>query len=193
LPPNADERRPGGRRLGHADRRAVLRCVGVLLLMPTIGLTACGTSSAVHKDGFGLPVNRPLTRAQLLSHPEAQLHYPGSHVVQAVGSDEVAVPHENEPDPAYAGAILTAAATPARLYAWYSAQLTAAGYREITFYRNPDQVSGKAWRAPNGREQIQVAVFDPAQLAAQQKVTATAPAGGVVYQQVLVGYRVETK
>jgi hypothetical protein len=192
LPPNADEAAPTTPR-PRADCRAILRCVGVALLTLTLGATACSASSAVHKDGFGLPTNRPLTRAELLSHPEAQLRYPDSRIVREIGSDEVAMPHENEPDPAYAGAILTAAATPERLYAWYSTQLAAAGYREVTFYRNPDEVSGKAWRAPNGREQIQVAVFDPAQLAAQQKVTAAAPAGGVVYQQALVGYRVETK
>jgi len=55
-----------------------------------------------------------------------------------------------------------------------------------------DQTSGIAWRAPGGREQVQIGIFDAAELAAQQHISVVAGAGTVVYEQVLVGYRVNT-
>jgi hypothetical protein len=141
---------------------------------------------------MGLPTNRALTMVEVSARPEAHLHYPGSVVVKAVGADEVAT-RDTEPDPAYAGAILTTTASATQLYAWYAQLLTAQGYRQVTYYRMSDQVSGVAWRAPGGREQVQVGVFDPAELASQQHITVAAPAGTVVYEQVLVGYRVNTR
>jgi hypothetical protein len=155
-------------------------------------LTGCASKSGVRLDAFGVPVNAPITRAQLAALPEAKLRYPGSVEVKSIGSDEVAT-KDPEPDPAYTGAILTAAATPTQLYAWYTQWLTARGYQQVTYYRMTDQVSGMAWRAPKSREQVQVSVFDPAQLAEQQHITAQPPAGGVVYEAVLVGYRVNTR
>jgi hypothetical protein len=152
----------------------------------------CASKSGVRLDAFGVPVNAPVTRAQLAVLPEANLRYPGSVEVRTIGSDEVKT-KDAEPDPAFAGAILTAAATQSQLYAWYTQWLTARGYQQVTYYRMTDQVSGMAWRAPKGREQVQVSVFDPAQLDVQQHITAQAPIGGVVYEAVLVGYRVNTR
>lgn len=139
-----------------------------------------------------MPVNAPVTRAQLAALPEANLRYPGSVEVKSIGSDEVKT-KDAEPDPAFVGAVLTTAATEAQLYAWYTEWLTGRGYQQVTYYRMTDQVSGMAWRAPKGREQVQVSVFDPAQLASQQHIIAQAPGGGVVYEAVLVGYRVNTR
>jgi hypothetical protein len=152
----------------------------------------CSSSSAPRFDEFGVPVNRPVTRAQLAALPEATLRYPGSAVVKEIGSDEVAT-RDPEPDPAFAGAILTATTTEAQLYAWYTQWLTAHGYHQVTYYKLTDQVSGIAWRAPHGREQVHVSVFDAAQLAAQQHITAIVPPGGLVYEALLVGYRIDTR
>lgn len=139
---------------------------------------------------MGLPTNKPITQLELSARPEAQLRYPGSLVVKVVGSDEVAT-RDSEPDPAYAGAILTTTATATQLYAWYAQWLTARGYHQVTYYRMSDQTSGVAWRAPGGREQVQIAVFDTAELAAQQHISVAADAG-IIYEEVLVGYRVNT-
>ncbi len=140
---------------------------------------------------MGLPTNRAITQAELSTHPEAQLRYPGSTLIKVVGSDEVAT-RDEEPDPAYAGAILTTNATPKQLYAWYADWLSARGYRQVTYYRMSDQTSGVAWRAPGGREQVQIGVFDATQLAAQQHVSVATGVGALIYQQVFVGYRVNT-
>ena len=139
---------------------------------------------------MGLPTNKPITQRELSTHPEAQLRYPGSLVVKVVGSDEVAT-RDSEPDPAYVGAILTTAATATQLYAWYARWLTARGYHQVTYYRMSDQTSGVAWRAPGGREQVQIGVFDAAELADQQHIRVAADAG-MIYEQVFVGYRVNT-
>ena len=143
-------------------------------------------------DSLGLPTNRPISQLELSTHPEAQLRYPGSTLVKVVGSDEVAT-KDPEPDPAFVGAILTTTATAAQLYAWYANWLTAHGYQRVTYYRMSDQTSGVAWRAPGGREQVQVGVFDTAELAAQQHISVAAGAGTLVYEQVFVGYRVNTR
>jgi hypothetical protein len=140
---------------------------------------------------MGLPTNKPITQLELSARPEAQLRYPGSQLVKIVGADEIAT-RDSEPDPAYAGAILATTATATQLYAWYAQWLTARGYRPVTYYRMSDQTSGAAWRAPGGREQVQIGIFDTAELAAQQHVSVAVGAGGVVYEQVLVGYRVDT-
>jgi hypothetical protein len=141
---------------------------------------------------MGLPTNKPLTQAELSARPEAHLRYPGSLLVKPVGSDEVAT-RDSEPDPAYSGAILTSTATATQLYAWYAKWLTSHGYHQVTYYRMSDQRSGVAWRAPGGREQVQIAIFDPVELASQQHISVATAAGTVIYEQVLVGYRVDTR
>jgi hypothetical protein len=75
---------------------------------------------------------------------------------------------DSKPDPAYVGAILTTTATAAQVYAWYAHWLNAHGYHQVAYYRMSDQTSGVAWRAPGGREQVQIGVFDAAELAAQR-------------------------
>lgn len=151
----------------------------------------CASQTGARVDAMGIPTNKPITQLELSARPEAQLRYPRSQLVKIVGSDEIAT-RDSEPDPAYAGAILTTTATAAQLYAWYAHWLTARGYRQVTYYRMSDQNSGVAWRAPGGREQVQIGVFDAAELATQQQIRVAAGAGTVVYEQVLVGYRINT-
>jgi hypothetical protein len=140
---------------------------------------------------MGVPTNKAITQLEMSSHPEAQLRYPGSLVVELVGSNEIAT-RDSEPDPAFVGAILTTTATAAQLYAWYASWLTDRRYHQVTYYLMSDQRSGVAWRAPGGREQVQIGVFDTTGLADQQHINAVVPSGGVVYEQAFVGYRVNT-
>jgi hypothetical protein len=151
--------------------------LGRSIWLPTLimGVAACSTGTAAGVDGFGLPVDHPINRAELRSHPEAGLAYPGSTVVRTVGSDQTAKPHGEKPDPAYAGSIMTAAVRPVVLYGWYRQWLTARGYHPVVYYRLADQVSGTGWQVAHGREQVQIAVFDPRLLAADQKITVPLP------------------
>jgi hypothetical protein len=158
------------------------------LLAGVVALTACGRTPVPERDAFGLPLDRPISRADLGTHPEAGLSYPGSRLVRAVGSDQTAKPNGQEPDPAYGGAIFTAVTTPARLYAWYADWLTARGYHPVTYYRLTDQPSGVAWQVRDGREQVQVAVFDPRLLALDQHIRAPVAPGGLIYEELLVAY-----
>ncbi|HEY2043028.1 MAG TPA: hypothetical protein VGH11_10160 [Jatrophihabitans sp.] len=104
-----------------------------------VALTAGSSKPASRSDPFGLPTGRPISRADLGSHPEAGLSFPGSRLVKEVGSDQTAKPNGQEPDPAYLGAIFTAVTTPARLYAWYAQWLTTREYHPATYYRLTDQ------------------------------------------------------
>jgi hypothetical protein len=165
--------------------------VAFLAVGACMASAGCASQTGARFDSMGLPTNKPITQLELSARPEAQLRYPGSQLVKIVGSDEIAT-RDSEPDPAYAGAILTTTATATQLYAWYAHWLTARGYQQVTYYRMSDQTSGVAWRAPGGREQVQIGVFDPAELAAQQHLSVAAGAGTVVYEQLLVGYRVNT-
>lgn|GEM_PF-3446180 len=165
--------------------------MAVLAVGACMAFAGCASRTGARFDSMGLPTNKPITQLELSARSEAQLRYPGSELVKIVGSDEIAT-RDNEPDPAYAGAILTTTATATQLYAWYAHWLTARGYRQVTYYRMSDQTSGVAWRARGGREQVQIGIFDAAELAAQQHISVAASAGTVVYEQVLVGYRVNT-
>ena len=151
-------------------------------------MTACGASHpATPVDAFGLPIGQPLTRAELAAHSESHLYYPGSKVVRLVGSNQIAKTSEPEPDPAYAGAILTATATPDQLYGFYERQLRARGFVPEPDYHLASQVSGRTWEVDQ-RVQVQVGIFDPGLLEEDQHI-ATAPGPGeLVYEVILVGY-----
>jgi hypothetical protein len=123
----------------------------------------------------------------LAAHRESHLYYPGSKVVRLVGSNQIAKTSEPEPDPAYAGAILTATVTADQLYAFYGQQLRARGFYTEPDYHLASQVSGRTWEVDQ-RVQVQVGVFDPALLEQDQNI-ATAPGPGeLVYEVILVGY-----
>jgi len=173
-------------------RRAATRAIAAALIGAWLASAGCSSPARARLDSLGLPTTRPITQLELSTHPEAQLRYPGSTLIKVVGSDEVAT-RDPEPDPAYAGAMLSTTATAAQLYAWYADWLTGRGYRPVTYYPMSDQTSGIAWRAPGGREQVQVGVFDRAKLAAQQHISIASGAGTLVYEEVFVGYRVNTR
>jgi hypothetical protein len=149
-------------------------------------LTACSTSSA-RVDAFGLAIGQPITRDGLASHAESHLFYPGSTKVRDVGANQTPNETGEEPNPAYAGAILTAAVTPATLYAFYQRQLQARGFHQVNDYHLASQVSGEAWEVDQ-RVQVQIGVFDPARLEADQHIRAAVGPGRLVYEEVLVGY-----
>ena len=152
-------------------------------------MTACGSGTGPPRvDAFGLPIGQPLTRAELAAHGESHLYYPGSKVVRLVGSNQIANPQEpKEPNPAYAGAILTATATADQLYAFYGQQLRARGFYTEPNYHLASQVSGRTWEVDQ-RVQVQVGIFDPVLLEQDQNI-ATAPGPGeLVYEVILVGY-----
>lgn len=160
----------------------------LLVVAAAVAVSGCTADTPPYRDAVGLPLNRPVTRADLHSHPEARLWFPGSRLVRAIGADQTSQQNGEEDDPAYAGAILTAHTTPARLYAWYAAQVAGRGYRGVIYYRQSDQPSGMAWQAPTGREQVQVAVYDPGQLAEQSHIRPRLPPGDLIYEELFVDY-----
>jgi hypothetical protein len=119
--------------------------------------------------------------------PGARLYYPGSTVVRPVGASETPTHPGEEPNPAYTGAILTAAASPASLYAWYASALSARGYTPATSFRPSTQTSARAWQRHH-RVQVQVGVLDPAALRADLGIVLTLRPHTVAYEAVLVGY-----
>src|ERR1700732_2527422 len=111
-------RRAGGLRLGLG--RAALKAKGLPLIVgAAMVLTSCSANTgSPGVDAFGLPIGQPITRAELSVHRESHLFYPGSQVVRSVGSNQIPRPGKGEPDPAFAGAILSAAVTADQLYAF---------------------------------------------------------------------------
>ncbi len=123
----------------------------------------------------------------MAAHSESHLYYPGSKVVRLVGSNQIAKTFEPEPDPAYAGAILTATATAAQLYAFYDQQLRAKGFYTEPDYHLSSEVSGRTWEIDQ-RVQVQVGIFDPALLEEDENIATSPGPGGLVYEVILVGY-----
>lgn len=123
----------------------------------------------------------------MAAHSESHLYYPGSKVVRLVGSNQIAKTSEPEPDPAYAGAILTATVTATQLYAFYDQQLRARGFHTEPDYHLSSQVSGRTWEVDQ-RVQVQVGIFDPGLLEKDQHIATSPGPGGLVYEVILVGY-----
>jgi hypothetical protein len=155
-----------------------------LLAAGLLVAAGCGGSPA-RFDRLGLPLDRPVTQAELRRLPDANLMYPGSTVVRAIGMDEYKQSGEHEPDPAFAGSVATAPATADALLGWYDAQLTTRGYRRATYYKLAGQSTGRAWTAPGNREQVQVGVYSRS-----EPTIGGLPRGDVGYEVVLVNYRV---
>jgi hypothetical protein len=151
---------------------ALLACLGCLV-------AACSSGAGRAVDALGLPLHQPVTQAQLRAHPSLLALLPGSHVVRRVGMDERQPPGAGEPDPAFAGTIATTPATADALYAWYGRRLAAMGWAPAPYYRLSDQASGRAWTAPHGNEQVQVAVYREG-----------GASGALRYEELLVDYRV---
>ena len=115
------DHRPAGRRL-------------ILLVLLPLTLLLLGSAWWVMRntgnDSTGLP-NGPVSYAQITAHPEARLYYPGSRVFSPFGGPERSYMtlDGREHDPAFAGAVLTSNATPARIYLWYQLWLLKHGWR----------------------------------------------------------------
>jgi hypothetical protein len=108
-------------------------------------------------------------------------------VVRLVGASQTPTHPGEEPNPAYTGAILTAAASPDILYAWYTAALAARGYSPATSFRPSTQTSARAWQRQH-RVQVQVGVLDPAALEAHLGISLALRPPTIAYETVLVGY-----
>jgi hypothetical protein len=143
-----------------------------------------GCGPGAETDGLGLPLRHPVTQDELRTHPESALLYPGSHAVRRIGADEHRQAGEHEPDPAYAGVVASTSVSVATLLGWYGRQFTARGYSPAAYYRPSNQVAGRAWTIPHSREQVQVGVYASAGSADDLR------RGGVIYEEMLVSYRV---
>lgn len=150
-------------------------------------VAACTSQTSVATDSSGLPVNRPVTRADLTSRPETHLRFPGSVVVKRVGMDETPNESGEEPNPAFTGAIFEAHATPSQLYAWFGSSLSKSGFGPARYFMQADQTSGRAWQFRQ-RLQVQVGVFDPNLLRSDAGIAVKPGPGELVYESVLVGY-----
>ncbi len=94
---------------------------------------ACATSSQppCTKSGVsssGVPYC-PLTAAQVLALPDAQIYYPGSQVLRRHGSDGSRSVN-GEPEDAYGITVLNASATASAIASWYQTTLAAAGWKQ---------------------------------------------------------------
>lgn len=138
-------------------------------------------------DGSGLPVNQPVTRSDLLRFPAARLHFPGAVTVKVVGADQTSTHPGEEPNPAFAGAVFTAATTPDVLYGWYGSVLGKRGFIPTPDFRPADQTSGRAWQS-HLRLEVQVGVFDPSLLRRDAGVVVHVAPGQIAFEAVVVGY-----
>ncbi len=147
----------------------------------------CAAGNGPGTDASGLPTSRPIVQSDLRDRPVARLVYPGSTLVKTVGADQTRNPQGDEPNPAYTGAIRVAPATTAQLYSWYGRWMQIHGFRAATYYRQADESSGQAW-AWHHRLQLQLGVFEPMALAADQGIRFAVPPGSIIYEAVVVGY-----
>jgi hypothetical protein len=160
-----------------------MRRLPVAILTVAAGaLAACGPGRS-SVDGLGVPLHQPVSERQLRSLPQSSLLIPGSQLIRQIGADEHAHPGDPDPDPAFAGVVATTTAPAAALLSRYDDELTARGYQRAPYYRPSDQVLGSAWTIPHSREQVQVGVYAAGAAAAGN-------AGGTVYEELLVSYRV---
>jgi hypothetical protein len=150
-----------------------------------LAASVVGCRPVARADGLGLTLRQPVTQDDLRAHPESALLYPGSHMVRRIGADEHRQAGEHEPDPAYAGVIASTTVSVATLLGWYDRQLTASGYFRAAYYRPSNQVAGSAWTIPHSREQVQVGIY-----ASGAAPSGDVRRGGVIYEEMLVSYRV---
>lgn len=163
----------GGRR--HRVSAALVIAAAVLTI------AACGSSpSRPSTDASGLPLHRPVRLSDLAGRPQARLYFPGSALEKRIGSDQTARPHADEPDPAYAASVLTAATSADQLLAWYGRTLAAEGFTPARYFLPANQSTGAAW-AFHHRLQVQVGVI-------RSPTSPTSTGGRLTYEVYLVGY-----
>lgn len=115
---------------------------------------------------------------ELQCHPEAHLFYPGAQIFQRLGASQ-STDESGSSNPAFSGAIMVSPASPAAVYAWYDAWLTARGW-----YRGPllgaGYVSSHGYARTPGTEAFDVDMDDPSRLSAT--LGEPVPAGGTVFE-----------
>ena len=112
--------------------------IGLLLSAGAAALLgACATSTLPPCTKLGVSPSGvpycPLTAAQVLALPDAQIYYPGSQVLRRHGSDG-SRSVDGEPEDAYAITELNASATGSVITSWYETTLTTAGWKQYEGY-----------------------------------------------------------
>lgn len=116
-----------------------------------------GTPGAPARDAAGLPTG-PVSYAEVNSHAEAHLAYPGSRPVGRFGAGEYHHPFSGHDDAAFAGGILATAAMPAQVYRWYERWALAHGWRPHDFPLLATERSLKGFE--RGRREIYIVAID---------------------------------
>jgi hypothetical protein len=118
------------------------------------------TSTACRVDAEGFPTC-PVTYAQVSSHEESHLYYPGSTVFSPFGSREVGGLEGKES--AFAGAVLTTTAPPDTVMQWYAHWASSHGWTAYAAPRLSNQTTTNGYYRGK-RENFIVAIDDPAAL-----------------------------
>jgi len=149
-------RRPRGALLGLILLLFALAVVGLLGLR---SLTTGTAQPRVTLDRAGLPTGS-VSYDEINRHVEAHLYYPGSTQVSRFGSGEYHHPLSGHNDAAFAGAILTSAASPAQIYLWYQLWALKRHWRSYGFIALTTQRSNEGF-VRGTRETFIVAIDDP--------------------------------
>ncbi len=146
-------------------RGAILGLIVLLLALAvagSLGLRSLRIGAAQPRatlDRAGLPTG-PVSYAEVNRHVEARLYYPGSTAVSRFGSGEYHHPLSGHNDAAFAGAILTSAATPAQIYLWYQRWALKHRWRSYDFLLLSTQRSNEGF-VRGTRETFVFAIDDP--------------------------------
>jgi len=159
--------------------------VAILLVALSAGLGGCapftGTQEgrpAASRDAAGQP-HGPLSTAEVSTHPEAHLYYPGSTLVSHFGGGQYHHPLSGDDDAAFAGGVLAPRAAPAAIYLWYQRWALKHGWRSYDFPPLSTQKSTEGFERGQ-REIFIVAIDDPHILG--ETTGRRIPRGGTVYE-----------
>ena len=108
--------------------RPVLALAGLVLFLLVAGAVGLSYYSETSRGPDGLPDHRPIRAADLEAQPEAKLFYPGSAVVRSTHADQGSDPSNVSTGPAKIDTLLTVAAAPDTLEAWYELKLPVRGW-----------------------------------------------------------------
>jgi hypothetical protein len=113
------------------------------------------------------------------SRAESHLYYPGSRVITTMGGSEDTNPLQ--PNPAFAGAILTTTDTADTVNVWYRRKLTAESppWQPYDIPSLTTQISAQGYRR-GSRERFSVGIDDPKLLA--ETLGRQVPTGGTVFE-----------
>jgi hypothetical protein len=161
------------------SRHRLFIAVGILGIVVGMGAVilqlGAGTTSLASCSDLS---TGPVSYQMLQCHPEAHLFYPGSIVVERLGSSQASVPLGGGTNPAFSGAVLASGASTATIYAWYDHWLKTHGW-----YRHP--LLGAGYVSSHGyargtREYFDVEIDAAAKAA--PSVRRRIPAGGTLFE-----------